>query len=438
MKEENRQDLFDTGVDEIYPRVLLVGVDTGEEQDFAHSMEELKSLAEAANKQVVGIITQKLDMINKALYIGTGKVIEVKEFAADCQAEEVIFDNALSPSQIRNLGNELELPIFDRTNLILDIFALRAQTREAKLQVETARLQYMLPRLVGMNEALSRQGGASGSMSNKGAGEKKLELDRRRIEHRISELKKELEDVARTRDTQRKRRSESRVPQVALVGYTNAGKSTILNHMVDRFGDKPEKTVMEKDMLFATLDTSVRSIDTGDNKPFFLVDTVGFINKLPHGLVKAFRSTLEEVKYADLLVQVVDFSDENHRQHMEVTMDTLKELDAGDIPQLIIYNKADKCDLWSGRTLPVVKDRQIYMSAVNDLGIDELAEVIKKILYAGNKDCEFLIPYKEGAIVSYFMENATVLSTEYLEDGVLLKVNCQSQDADKYQKYLCK
>jgi len=243
--------------------------------------------------------------------------------------------------------------------------------------------------------------------------------------------------VARTRDTQRKRRSESRVPQVALVGYTNAGKSTILNHMVDRFGDKPEKTVMEKDMLFATLDTSVRSIDTGDNKPFFLVDTVGFINKLPHGLVKAFRSTLEEVKYADLLVQVVDFSDENHRQQMEVTMDTLKELDAGDIPQLIIYNKADKCDLWTGRVLPVVKDRQIYMSAVNDVGIAELAELIKKTIYAGNKECELLIPYKDGAVVSYFMENATVLSTEYREDGVFLKVNCQSQDADKYQKYLC-
>ncbi|MBO5486464.1 MAG: GTPase HflX, partial [Eubacterium sp.] len=203
-----REEIFE----EALPRVLLVGVDTGEEVDFEHSMEELKSLAEAANKQVVGIITQKLDAVNKALYIGTGKVIEVKEFAGDCGAEEVIFDNALSPSQIRNLGRELELPILDRTNLILDIFALRAQTKEAKLQVETARLQYMLPRLVGLHEALSRQGGASGSMSNKGTGEKKLELDRRRIEHRISELKKELEEISKSRVTQRKRRSESRIP----------------------------------------------------------------------------------------------------------------------------------------------------------------------------------------------------------------------------------
>lgn len=188
----------------MWKRVLLVGVDTGEEQDFEHSMEELASLAEAAYKQVAGVIVQKMETVNKALYIGTGKVAEVKEYAAVIEAEEVVFDNALSPSQIRNLGNELELPILDRTNLILDIFAIRARTGEAKLQVETARLQYMLPRLVGMRENLSRQGGAGGSMSNKGAGETKLELDRRKIEHRISELKKELEAVSRNRETMRK------------------------------------------------------------------------------------------------------------------------------------------------------------------------------------------------------------------------------------------
>lgn len=418
--------------DIVLTKVLLVGVDTGEEQDFERSMEELKSLAEAAEKQVVGIITQKLDMVNKALYIGTGKVAEVKEFAADCEAEEIVFDNSLSPSQIRNLGRELELPILDRTNLILDIFAIRAQTKEAKLQVETARLQYMLPRLVGMHEALSRQGGASGSMSNKGTGEKKLELDRRRIEHRISELRKELEEIAKQRNTQRKRRSESRIPQVALVGYTNAGKSTVMNHMVEHYGDCPEKTVLEKNMLFATLETSVRSIDTGDNKLFFLVDTVGFINKLPHGLVKAFRSTLEEVKYADLLVQVVDFSDENYRQQMEVTAETLKELEAGDIPQIIVYNKADKCQM---SHLPKVRERQIYMSAVNDIGIEELAELIKSVIYADNEDCSFLIPYTAGNISSYLMENATVLEKEYREDGIYMKVNCHRQDAARYEKF---
>lgn len=413
-------------------KVLLVGVDTGEEQDFERSMEELKSLAEAAEKQVVGIITQKLDAVNKALYIGTGKVAEVREFAQDCDAEEIVFDNSLSPSQIRNLGRELELPILDRTNLILDIFAIRAQTKEAKLQVETARLQYMLPRLVGMHEALSRQGGASGSMSNKGTGEKKLELDRRRIEHRISELRKELEEISKQRMTQRKRRGESRIPQVALVGYTNAGKSTVLNHMLEHYGDCPEKTVLEKNMLFATLETSVRTIDTGDNKLFFLVDTVGFINKLPHGLVKAFRSTLEEVKYADLLVQVVDFSDDNYKQQMEVTEQTLKELEAGDIPQIIVYNKADRCQM---SHLPKVRERQIYMSAVNDIGIEELAGLIKSVIYADNIDCSFLIPYAAGNVASYLMENATVLEKDYREDGLFIKVNCHRQDAEKYEVY---
>lgn len=416
-------------------RVLLVGVDTGEECDFDRAIAELKSLAEAAGRQVAGIITQKLDAVNKALYIGTGKVNEVREFARECEAEEVVFDNALSPSQVRNLGRELELPVFDRTNLILDIFALRAQTREAKLQVETARLQYMLPRLVGMHEALSRQGGASGSMSNKGTGEKKLELDRRKIEHRISELKKELKAIAESRVTQRKRRNESRTPQVALVGYTNAGKSTIMNRMVEEYGDCPDKTVLEKDMLFATLETSVRSVDTGDHKPFFLTDTVGFIHKLPHGLIQAFRSTLEEVRYADLLVQVVDFSDENYRKQMEVTAETLKELEAGDIPQIIVYNKADKCRMAG---LPCVKENQIYLSAVQGIGISELAELIKKKVYESHVDCTFLIPYEEGAVASYFMENADVSEREYLEEGIRIHANCYSQDAVKYDIFRIK
>lgn len=410
-------------------KVLIVGVDTGEDSGFEHSIEELKSLAEACNKKVAGMITQKLDAPNKAFYIGPGKVDEVLEFAEQCGANEIIFDNSLSPSQVRNLSDRLGFTVTDRTNLILDIFALRARTGEAKLQVETARLQYLLPRLVGNYEELGRQGGTGGSMSNKGTGEKKLELDRRRIEHRISELKRELEDMEGNRSVQRKKRCSSRIPQVALVGYTNAGKSTILNHMIQNFGNRPEKQVMEKNMLFATLDTSVRLIESDDNKPFFLVDTVGFINKLPHGLIKAFRSTLEEVKYADLLVQVVDFSDENYKQHMEVTAQTLKELEASGIPQLVVYNKADKCNV-SG--LPVVKSGQIYMSAVNDIGINELSEMIKNEVYADNVDCTFLLPYDKGNILSYLLENGKVYSTEYREDGVLIKINCNSGDASKY------
>lgn len=416
----------------IRTKVLLVGVDTGEEEDFAHSMEELASLAEAAEREVAGVIVQRLEAVNKTLYIGTGKVAEVREYAGQCEAEQVVFDNTLSPSQVRNLGKELELPVLDRTNLILDIFALRARTGEAKLQVETARLQYMLPRLVGMRENLSRQGGTGGSMSNRGAGETKLELDRRKIEHRISELKKELAEVLKNRETMRKRRGQSRIPQVALVGYTNAGKSTIMNRLVEKYGDNRDKKVLEKDMLFATLDTNVRIIRTEDNRPFFLVDTVGFIHKLPHGLIKAFQSTLEEVKYADLLIHVVDFSDEHYRQHMKVTEETLKELGAGGIPRVIVYNKSDKCEV---QEIPRRKDNQIHMAAGQDCGLQELVEMIQEYTYVGRVEETFLLPFDEGGLVSYFRENATVLEQEYLEEGVKMIVSCHRSDAEKYKAY---
>ena len=413
-------------------RVLLVGVDTGEEPFFERNMEELGELAKACYMQVVGVVTQKLEQVNKALYVGSGKVQEILDCAEKNGAQLVIFDDALSPSQLRNLKDALQLPILDRTSLILDIFALRAQTKEAKLQVETARLQYLLPRLVGMHDALSRQGGGSGSLSNKGSGEKKLELDRRKIEHRISELRKELEEVSQGRQVQRKRRLNSRTPQVSLVGYTNAGKSTIMNRMVERFCDNQEKKVLEKDMLFATLETSVRNIETGDRKPFFLVDTVGFIHKLPHGLVKAFHSTLEEVKYADLLLQIIDFSDPQYKQHMEVTKDTLNQLGAGDIPMIYVYNKSDRTEI----AYPKVVDNHVYISAAEGKGLDELIELIKKQVYVDNINCNLLIPYSECGLVSYFMENTTVMQQEYREDGVWLSVNCYKQDAEKYAKYV--
>ena len=414
-------------------KVLLVGADTGEEADFERSMAELKSLAQACEKQVTGIITQRMESVNRAFYVGTGKVQEVRDYAKECGAEEIIFDNALSPSQMRNLTEELDMPILDRTQLILDIFAIRARTGEARLQVEMARLEYMLPRLVGMHEELSRQGGTGGSMSNRGAGEKKLELDRRKIEHRISELKKELETVERSRETQRKKRNASRIPQVALVGYTNAGKSTIMNRMLEEFGRTPGKQVLEKDMLFATLETSVRSIEMEDGRPFFLVDTVGFIHKLPHGLVKAFRSTLEEVRYADLLVHVVDYSDENYRQQMEITKETLKELEIGDIPQIIVYNKSDRCQM---EGLPRVRKDDIHMAAGPGIGIRELAELIQDKLYEHYRDCEFMLPYDQGRAASYLMEQTVVLEQEYQERGIYLKVRCHEQDAARYGRFL--
>lgn len=413
-------------------KVILVGVDTGEEDDFSRSMEELGSLAEACMMQVTGVVVQKMESVNKALYIGSGKVAEVREFAQTREATLVICEDSLSPSQIRNLKDELGIPVMDRTNLILDIFATRAQSREAKLQVEVARLKYLLPRLVGLHDALSRQGGASGSMSSKGAGEKKLELDRRKIEHRIAELSKELEEVAGERETQRKKRIRSGVPQVSLVGYTNAGKSTIMNSMVDIYVKDEEKRVLEKDMLFATLETAVRRIDNGKRKTFYLADTVGFIHKLPHGLVKAFRSTLEEVKNADLLLHVIDYADENYKKQIEVTEETLRELGAGEIPVIYIYNKADLCM----DKLPEIRGNRIYMSAKKKEGLSELVDMITQILYASNKEVAFLIPYDKGQIVSRLCENAEVLVQNYIETGVYLVVNCQKEDRERYKEYI--
>lgn len=415
------------------PRVVLVGLNLGErEEDFDRSMKELKSLAEACGKQTVGIITQNAESVNQAFYVGTGKVREIKELADLQEASEVVFDDALSPSQMRNLGKELDRPVIDRTNLILDIFALRAKSKEAKLQVESARLQYMLPRLIGMREQLGRQGGASGSLSNKGAGETKLELDRRRIMHRISELRKELAEIEGNRETMRKRRDDSHLPQVALVGYTNAGKSTIMNRMISLYGAKKEKTVLEQNMLFATLDVSVRSMEFPDHKSFLLTDTVGFIHKLPTDLVKAFRSTLDEVKYADLLLHVVDDSDENHKKQMEVTQKTLREIGAGSIPQIVVYNKAD---LLGMEDLPRAQDGKIFMAAAPGIGIEELAEMIREQLYAGNVDAEFLFPYDKGGDASRLMASAAVQDTEYRPEGIWIKASCTKKEALKYQRY---
>lgn len=424
-----------TETEKMRERALLVGVDTGEDEDFERSMEELQSLAEANNIEPVGKITQKMAAVNKALYIGSGKTEEVREFAATLEADVVIFDNTLSPSQLRNLQKELKLPVLDRTTLILDIFSTRAQTREAKLQVETARLQYLLPRLVGMHEALTRQGGASGSMSSKGAGEKKLELDRRKIEHRITELKKELEEVARERQTQRKLRLSSRIPRVSLVGYTNAGKSTLMNRMVDVYVKDETKKVLEEDMLFATLETTVRKIETGDNRDFLLSDTVGFIHKLPHGLVKAFRSTLEEVKNADLLLHVVDYSDEHFKQQMQVTEETLRELGAAEIPVIYIFNKAEKKEKLE--ELPRVQgENKIYMSAKSGAGLKELTNLILERVYAGHVRTEFLFPFDKGGIASYFMEHTSVQEQEYTGEGIRIATLCSLADRDKYAEYI--
>ncbi len=417
-------------------RVLLAGVDCeGDAYEFERSMEELENLAKACYMEPVGMVTQKMEYINKGLYMGTGKVVELKETAEVLEAELIIFNDTLTPSQLRNLQEELGMPVMDRTALILDIFETRAKTREAKLQVESARLQYLLPRLNGMHKALTRQGGTSGSMSSRGSGEKKLELDRRRIEHRITELNRELDEVSREREVQRKKRQSSRIPLVALVGYTNAGKSTIMNEMLDKYVGDEEKKVLEKDMLFATLDTTVRRINTGNNKDFLLSDTVGFIHKLPHGLVKAFRSTLEEVKNADLLVQVVDYSDPHYMEQMKTTQETLSGLEAGDIPMLVAFNKADRLEEPIG--YPKVNgDNKIYISAKEEKSLSMLVETILDKIYADFVETDFLIPYNKGNLISYFMENAQILSKEYVEDGTLIKVKCHLADKQKYEEFV--
>ncbi|MBE5848479.1 MAG: GTPase HflX [Lachnospiraceae bacterium] len=412
-------------------RAILAGVDLADDPHFDRAMSELKSLAEACEMVVAGIITQKLPSVNTALYMGPGKVEELKEFIDLQEADIVIFDNALSPTQLRNLQKTLDKPILDRTSLILDIFSRRAGTREAKLQVESAKLQYLLPRLVGMHEALSRQGGGSG-LANKGAGEKKLELDRRKIEHRIAELRKELDVVSGERATQRKKRVRSGIPLVSLVGYTNAGKSTLMNAFLDTYGAENEKKVLEKDMLFATLDTTVRCINLPNKRSFLLSDTVGFIHSLPTMLVKAFRSTLEEAAGADLLLQVIDCSDEDCDRQIEVTEKTLKELGCGHIPMIYIFNKADL----AGKEYPrIIGNNRIYMSAGRKSGIQELTELIEEALYGKDVEASYLLPYSNGAQASYLMSHAVIKETAYRENGIYVRAICKESDYGRFQEF---
>lgn len=411
---------------------ILVGVNLNNDPTFEVSMKELKSLTEACDMEVVCIHTQNLPSPNTALYVGTGKVSEIRESLALYEANTVIFDNTLSPIQVRNLTNELNAVVMDRTLLILQIFDQRAKTGEAKMQVELARLQYMLPRLVGLHNNLSRQGGGSGSLSNKGSGEKKLELDRRRIEKQISFLKKELNSIEQNKETMRKRRNLSPLPKVALVGYTNAGKSTIMNQLVSRFSNDESKKVLEKDMLFATLETSVRQISPPGKKSFLLSDTVGFIDKLPHTLIKAFRSTLQEVKEADLLIHVIDFSNPDFPEHIRVTKETLEELSASHIPVLYVYNKADKLDPLAS---PKLVENKLYLSAKHTKGIDSLLDTLDSLLSNGDKTVNLLIPFSEGQIISRLTKDALILSTEYLTEGTLISVQGSPSVINRYLEY---
>ncbi|HHT7227142.1 GTPase HflX [Bacillus thuringiensis] len=416
-------------MEEVLQRAVLVGVNVGNEDDFAYSMEELTNLAEACDVEVIGQVTQNLQRVNPSHYIGKGKIEEVAAYVQEIDANMVIFNDELSPSQIRNLEEDLDCKVIDRTILILDIFAQRAKTKEAQLQVEVAHLQYMMPRLIGLRESLGRQSGGVGT-KNKGVGEKKLELDRRKIEEQISVLNKDLEALVAQRQTQRKQRKKNEIPVVALVGYTNAGKSTTMNAMLEIYNGTEEKQVFEKDMLFATLETSVRNIDLPDNKSFLLTDTVGFVSKLPHHLVKAFRSTLEEVAEADLLIHVVDYANPNYEQLIDITNETLKKIGVENIPTIYAYNKSDMVDV----EIPKVQEDRVYLSAKKHVGIEELVEMIRSHIYKEYTKCEMLIPYDQGQVVSYFNNHAHVLSTSYENEGTKLEVECKTSD---YEKYKC-
>lgn len=410
-------------------RGIIVGININNKNNFEESIIELKNLCIACDMEVVGKVEQNLKKINPTFYMGSGKIEELRDLIEEMNAEIIVFNNELSASQIKNIEEEVKCSIIDRTALILDIFANRAKTREAKLQVEVARLQYELPRLIGANENLGRQSGGVGT-KNRGAGETKLELDRRRIEDRIASLNKELEILKYQRNTQKNKRKKSNIPNVALVGYTNAGKSSVMNVLVENFINKEDKKVFEKNMLFATLETYVRNIKLHNNKSFLLYDTVGFVGDLPHNLVKAFRSTLEEVCDADLLVHIIDISNPNYKNQIDVTNETLSQIGADNIPMIYVYNKIDLIDL------DKLDNNKILISAKRDIGIDRLIESICEKVFEDYIRFKLKIPYSEGKMISNIMENATILDSEYIEDGVIFNIECSEKEYVKYKQYI--
>lgn len=413
-------------------KALLIGVNINKQYYFNESMDELKNLAISCDFEVVGQMEQNLKEINKTFYVGSGKLEEIKYLANDLKVDLIIFNNELSPSQLRNLVRVLQYRIMDRTALILEIFARRAKTREAKLQVEMANMQYMLPRLVGLYESMAQQTGGVGSKT-RGPGEKALELDRRQLERKIYELNKELESISHERRIQRKKRIKSRLPMVALVGYTNSGKSTLMNGMLE-ISQKPEsKKVVEKDILFATLDTSIRKISLPGFKDFLLSDTVGFVSNLPHYLVKAFRSTLEEVRRADLLLHIVDISAPDYEEQMRVTDNTLQEIGAENIPTIYVFNKIDLTSDYEAK----IFNNRVFISAAKKVGLNLLLKEINRELLRKYIECCMFIPYSQGKLLSYLNNNAYIKSVKHENEGTILTLECLESDYKKFHKFVC-
>lgn len=405
---------------------ILAGIQLRE--DISYSMEELAGLAEADGVTVAGQMIQSLERPNTATLIGKGKVEELAELCRNMEADMVIFNDELSGVQLRNLEEALEVRVIDRTILILDIFADRAVSREGKLQVELAQLQYRMPRLTGFGRSLSRLGGGIGT---RGPGEKKLETDRRHIAGRIDDIKAELARIGKTRQVQRSGREKSQIPVVALMGYTNSGKSAIMNRLL-QLSEREDKTVSSQNMLFATLDTQHRKITLEQGSEFILIDTVGFVSRLPHSLVEAFKSTLEEVRYADLLIHVVDSSYENRDFYMEVTNKVIEQIGAGDKDQIVAYNKMD---IAKSVPLDVSGHEAVYLSAKTGENINVLVEKIREKIFGGRVEMTLLIPYQRGDITSYLCENAQIFSMEYKEEGTLLHGKLEREDALRYGSF---
>ena len=416
-------------------KAIIAGVNTTTDELFNYQMNELSALCEARDIKVIDCLTQNLPHPNNATYLGSGKLDELKTLKDALEVDLIVFLDELSPIQIRNIGNILDCEIIDRTMLILEIFETRAKTKEAMLQVEIANLKYMLPRLVGSYVHLSRTGGGGGggAGARRGSGETKLELDRRHIERRINKASEELDKIVLSRQTSRKSRSSNNMKTVAFVGYTNAGKSSTINSLLNMFNDDLEKQVFVKDMLFATLETSTRLIKLPTNEEFLITDTVGFVSNLPHHLIESFKSTLEEIKEASLIVHVVDVSDPYSNLHIETTNKVLKELGASEIPQVYLFNKMDL--LRNELFLPQVTNDIIHISNKTKEGFDKLISYIKEKLFSDVKQIKLLIPFSKGDIFNILKEKANIHHFDYTNDGIKVDVTLSVHLYNLYKQY---
>lgn len=391
-------------------RVILAGVQTYDSDDTAESLMELRELVQTAGALTVGSVMQSRESVHPATYLGKGKLEELKELIYNCDATGVVCDDELSPAQLNNLERELECKVMDRTMVILDIFASRAKTSEGKIQVELAQLKYRAARLVGMRASLSRLGGGIGT---RGPGEKKLEMDRRLIHARIGQLKEQLEEVRKHRELIRNQREKSRTKVAAIVGYTNAGKSTLLNVLTGA-------GVLEEDKLFATLDPTTRVLDLPGKQQILLTDTVGFIRKLPHHLIEAFKSTLEEAKYADIILHVVDASNPRKEDHMHVVYDTLRQLGVENKKIITLFNKQDICfDKEQLRDFQA--DYVLNISARSKEGLEELKQLLEQVLREEQVYVERLYPYDQAGKISLVRKYGQVIREEYLPEGICIK-----------------